>query len=96
MEWTLAALYRKGFLLERLALAVRAAQVPHEIVRVHGEEEYRDALDDMVTALEQKAAESYAEMIAAANNAHLESSWKDNATRALARLNRHAATPQSK
>lgn len=86
-EWTLAALYRKGFTLERFAQTILETPVPPEIKRL-GEDAvvtYQDALSAQTVALEDKAVEIYAATWAEAKKLRVSNEWTK---RTLESLNR--------
>ncbi|WP_193409877.1 tetratricopeptide repeat protein [Myxococcus hansupus] len=87
LEWTLAALYRRGYALERFANTIIETPVPAEVKRM-GEEAvvlYQDALVQQTTSLEEAAVESYAATLAEARKNRLTNEWT---RRTLESLNR--------
>ncbi|NVJ10096.1 tetratricopeptide repeat protein [Myxococcus sp. AM001] len=87
LEWTLAALYRRGYALERFANTIIETPVPVEVKRM-GEEAvvvYQDALVQQTTSLEEAAVESYAATLAEARKNRLNNAWT---RRTLESLNR--------
>jgi TolA-binding protein len=88
IEWTLAAFYRKGFVLERFAQAVLDTPVPPEVKRL-GEEAvvtYQDMLAQTTVALEDKAVENYAATIAEARKARISNDWTKKTLESLNRF----------
>jgi TolA-binding protein len=87
LEWTLAALYRRGFALERFAATIIETPVPADVQRL-GENaviEYQDLLAQQTTALEDKAVESFSATLAEARKNHIANEWT---RRTLESLNR--------
>jgi TolA-binding protein len=87
VEWTLAAFYRKGFVLERFGQTILETPVPPEVKRA-GEETvatYQDLLAQQTVALEDKAVENYALTLAEARKQHISNEWT---RRTLESLNR--------
>lgn len=87
VEWTLAAFFRKGYVLERFAQTILETPVPAEIKRL-GEEAvvtYQDALSSQTVALEDKAVEVYAAAWAEAKKYRVSNEWTK---RTLESLNR--------
>src|SRR4029078_2529974 len=87
LEWTLAALYRRGYALERFGTTIIETPVPPDVKRL-GEEAvvaYQDLLAQQTAALEDKAVESYAATLAEARKNHISNVWT---RRTLEGLNR--------
>lgn len=87
LEWTLAALYRRGYALERFAATIIETPIPPEVKRL-GEEAvitYQDLLAQQTAALEDKAVESYAATLAEARKNRISNEWTK---RTLESLNR--------
>lgn len=87
LEWTLAALYRRGFALERFGATILETPVPPEVKRL-GQDAvviYQDALAQKTAALEDKAVESYTATMAEARKNHISNEWTK---RTLESLNR--------
>ena len=87
LEWTLAALYRRGFALERFAQTILETPVPPEVKRA-GEEAvivYQDMLAQQTVALEEAAVQSYEATLAEARKNRLANEWT---RRTLESLNR--------
>jgi len=87
LEWTLAALYRRGYALERFANTIIETPVPPEVKRL-GEDAvvvYQDALAQQTAALEDKAVESYTATLQEARKNHISNEWTK---RTLESLNR--------
>lgn len=88
LEWTLAALYRGGYVLERFATTIIETPVPPD-VKALGEEavvEYQDQLAQMTTALEDKAVESYATTLVEARKNRISNEWTRRTLEALHRF----------
>ncbi len=87
LEWTLAALYRRGYALERFANTIIETPVPAEVKRMGDEAVvvYQDSLVQQTTALEEAAVESYAATLAEARKNRLTNEWT---RRTLESLNR--------
>jgi len=87
IEWTLAAFYRKGYILERFAQTLTETPVPAEVKRL-GEEAvvaYQDQLAGFTVALEDKAVENYAGTLTEARKNRISNEWTK---RTLESLNR--------
>ncbi len=88
LEWTLAALYRKGYALERFAQTLVETPVPPEVKRL-GEEAvvtYQDALGQKTVALEDKAVENYSATRAEALKNHISNEWTKKTLESLNRF----------
>ncbi|WP_171818490.1 tetratricopeptide repeat protein [Pyxidicoccus fallax] len=88
LEWTLAALYRRGYALERFANTIIETPVPPEVKRL-GEEAvvvYQDQLAQQTTALEEAAVESYAATMAEARKNRISNEWTRRTLEALNRF----------
>ncbi|WP_163995845.1 tetratricopeptide repeat protein [Pyxidicoccus caerfyrddinensis] len=88
LEWTLAALYRRGHALERFANTIIETPVPAEVKRL-GEEAvvvYQDQLAQQTTALEDAAVESYAATLAEARKNRISNEWTRRTLEALNRF----------
>ncbi len=88
LEWTLAALYRRGYALERFANTIIETPVPPEVKRM-GEEAvvvYQDTLVQQTTSLEEAAVESYAATLAEARKNRLTNEWTRRTLEALNRF----------
>ena len=88
MEWTLAALYRKGFVLERFGQTILETPVPPEVKRL-GEEAviaYQDLLAQQTVALEDKAVELYTATLAESRKAHIVNEWTKKTLESLNRF----------
>jgi TolA-binding protein len=88
LEWTLAALYRRGYALERFANTIIETPVPPEVKRL-GEEAvvvYQDQLAQQTTALEEAAVESYAATLAEARKNRISNEWTRRTLEALNRF----------
>jgi len=78
VEWTLAAFYRLGFLLERFSNTVVDAPIPPEVKRLGDEAvaSYQDQLGQMSAQLDDKAVEAYQATLTEAKKAHvLNNEW---------------------
>lgn len=77
LEWTLAALFRRGYALERFAATIIETPVPPEVKRLGDEAvvAYQDMLAAQTTVLEDKAVESYALALAEARKHRLSNPW---------------------
>ncbi len=88
VEWTLAAFYRKGYLLERFGQTILETPVPPEVKRA-GEETvatYQDLLAQQTVALEDKAVENYALTLAEARKQHISNEWTKKTLESLNRF----------
>ncbi|MBK7863180.1 MAG: tetratricopeptide repeat protein [Archangiaceae bacterium] len=88
LEWTLAALYRRGFILERFAQTIVETPVPPEIKR-YGDEAvvaYQDLLAQQTVALEDKAVENYIATLAEAKKAFISNEWTKKTLESLNRF----------
>lgn len=88
LEWTLAALYRRGYALERFAQTIVETPVPPEVKRL-GEEAvvtYQDALAQQTVVLEDKAVENYAATLAEARKNHISNEWTKKTLESLNRF----------
>lgn len=88
LEWTLAALYRQGYALERFATTIIETPVPPDVKRL-GEEAvvaYQDLLAEQTTALEDKAVESYAATLTEARKHRISNEWTRRTLEALNRF----------
>ena len=87
-DWTLAAFYRKAFLLERLAQTIYDAPPPAEYKK-KGNEEYLAAYQDGLAAFaqpyEDQAVAVYAQAIEAARKLHVKNEWTKKIGESLAR-----------
>lgn len=88
LEWTLAALYRRGFVLERFAQTILETPTPPEIKRLGEEAEilYKDALAQQTVALEDKAVESYAATLVEARKNRISNQWTKKTLESLNRF----------
>jgi TolA-binding protein len=87
LEWTLAALYRRGYVLERFATTIIESPVPPD-VKALGEDAvvaYQDLLAQKTTALEDGAVENYAKTLEEARKSRISNEWT---RRTLESLNR--------
>lgn len=87
-EWTLAALYRKGFVLERFAQTILETPVPPEIKRLGDEAvaTYQDQLSQLTVQLEDKAVELYADALKAARQFRVSNEWTKKTLESLNRF----------
>jgi tetratricopeptide (TPR) repeat protein len=88
LEWTLAALYRRGYVLERFASTLIETPVPPDVTRL-GEEAviaYQDLLAQQTTTLEDRAVESYAATLAEARKNRISNDWTKKTLESLHRF----------
>jgi TolA-binding protein len=88
LEWTLAALYRKGYALERFATTIIETPIPPDVKRL-GEDAvvaYQDLLAQQTATLEDAAVESYAATLAEARKNHLSNQWTKKTLESLNRF----------
>jgi cellulose synthase operon protein C len=88
LEWTLAALYRRGYALERFAQTIIETPVPPEVKRL-GEDAviaYQDILAQQTIALEEKAVESYTATLAEARKNRISNEWTKKTLESLNRF----------
>ena len=88
LEWTLAALYRRGFALERFAQTIVDTPIPPEVKR-YGEEAvvaYQDALSQQTVVLEDKAVENYVATLAEAKKNRISNEWTKKTLESLNRF----------
>ena len=88
LEWTLAALYRRGNALERFASTIIETPVPAEVKRL-GEGAvvaYQDLLAQQTSSLEDAAVESYAATWAEASRTGVDDVWTRKTLAALHRF----------
>src|SRR5262249_6762912 len=66
VEWSLAAAYRRGYVLERFGATINETPVPPDVKRLGNDAvtAYQDLLQQQTAALEDKAVESYAATLA--------------------------------
>ncbi|MFP2910966.1 tetratricopeptide repeat protein [Pyxidicoccus sp. 3LFB2] len=88
LEWTLAALYRRGHALERFANTIIETPVPVEVKRLGDEAVvvYQDQLAQQTTALEEAAVESYAATLVEARKNRISNEWTRRTLEALNRF----------
>ncbi|SEU38504.1 tetratricopeptide repeat protein [Stigmatella erecta] len=87
LEWSLAASYRKGYVLERFANTIIETPVPADVKRL-GEEAvvaYQDLLAQQTAEVEDKAVEKYAATLQEIRKSHVSNEWS---RRTLESLNR--------
>jgi TolA-binding protein len=87
-DWTLAAFYRKAYLLERLAQTIYEAPVPAEFKRPGNEEylaAYQDGLAQFAQPYEDQAVTVYVQAIEAARKLHVKNEWTRKIGESLAR-----------
>jgi TolA-binding protein len=85
-EWSLASLYRIGSLYDNLQQTVLKSPCPDDIKRQFGDagcDEYRNAVEDRASVLEQKAVEHYKIAFDKANELHLTNEWTKKTLAAL-------------
>ena len=87
IEWTLAALYRRGYVLERFGATINETPVPPDVKRLGGEAvaAYQDLLQQQTAALEDKAVESYAATLVEARKNRISNEWTKKTLEALNR-----------
>jgi tetratricopeptide (TPR) repeat protein len=87
LEWTLAALYRQGYVLERFGATINETPVPPEVRRLGNEAvaAYQDLLQQQTAALEDKAVESYAATLEQARKNRISNEWTKKTLEALNR-----------
>ena len=87
LEWTLAALYRQGYVLERFGATINETPVPPDVKRLGGEAvaAYQDLLQQQTAALEDKAVESYAATLDQARKNRISNEWTKKTLEALNR-----------
>ena len=87
LEWTLAALYRQGYVLERFGATINETPVPPDVKRLGGEAvaAYQDLLQQQTAALEDKAVESYAATLEQARKNRISNEWTKKTLEALNR-----------
>lgn len=88
LEWTLAALYRRGFALERFGNTIIETPVPVDVKRLGDEAvaAYQDLLAQQTSALEDKAVESYTATLAEARRNHISNEWTKKTLESLNRF----------
>ena len=87
VEWSLAAAYRRGYVLERFGATINETPVPPEVKRLGGDAvtAYQDLLQQQTAALEDKAVESYAATLAEAKKNKVSNEWTKKTLEALNR-----------
>src|SRR5439155_1750701 len=87
-EWTLAALYRRGYALERFAQTIVETPVPPDIKRMGDEAvaAYQDILSQQTVKLEDKAVENYIATLAKAKEVHVSNEWTKKTLESLNRF----------
>ncbi|MDY7229010.1 tetratricopeptide repeat protein [Hyalangium rubrum] len=88
LEWTLAALYRRGYALERFATTVIETPVPADVKRL-GEEAvvaYQDMVAQQTATLEDAAVESYTTTLQEARKNRVSNEWTRRTLEALNRF----------
>jgi TolA-binding protein len=88
LEWTLAALYRRGYALERFATTLIETPVPPDVKRL-GEEAvvaYQDQLAQQTATLEDAAVESYSATLQEARKNRISNEWTRRTLEALNRF----------
>jgi tetratricopeptide (TPR) repeat protein len=88
-DWTVAALYRQGYLSERFARALQEAPVPPEFKKAGQERylaEYQAQLASFAQPYDVQAVEAYMRATRLAQELRVESEWTRRAAAALARL----------
>jgi tetratricopeptide (TPR) repeat protein len=88
LEWTLAALYRRGYALERFATTLIETPIPPDVKRL-GEEAvvtYQDQLAQQTATLEDAAVESYSATLQEARKNRISNEWTRRTLEALNRF----------
>ena len=88
-DWTLAAFYRKAYLLERLAQTIYEAPPPPEFKKKGAEEylaAYQDGLAQFAQPFEDQAVKVYVQAIEAARKLHVKNEWTKKIGESLARF----------
>ena len=87
LEWTLAALYRQGYVLERFGATINETPVPPDVRRLGDEAvaAYQDLLQQQTAALEDKAVESYAATLEQARKNRISNEWTKKTLESLNR-----------
>jgi TolA-binding protein len=87
LEWTLAALYRRGFSLERFGTTIMETPVPPDVKHLGDEAvaAYQDLLAQKTAALEDKAVESYIGTMSEARKNHISNEWTKKTLESLSR-----------
>ncbi|HYO53806.1 tetratricopeptide repeat protein [Archangium sp.] len=88
LEWTLAALYRRGYALERFANTIIETPVPPDVKRL-GEEAvvaYQDLLAQQTATLEDAAVESYSTTLQEARKNRISNEWTRKTLESLHRF----------
>lgn len=88
LEWTLAALYRRGYALERFAAMIVETPVPPEVKRLGDDAvvTYQDTLSQQTVALEDKAVENYAATLNEARKNRISNEWTKKTLESLNRF----------
>jgi tetratricopeptide (TPR) repeat protein len=88
-DWTLAAFYRKAYLLERLAQTIYEAPPPPEFKKKGAEEylaAYQDGLAQFAQPFEDQAVKVYIDAIEAARKLHVKNEWTKKIGESLSRF----------
>jgi hypothetical protein len=88
LEWTLAALYRRGYALERFGTTIIETPIPPD-VKALGEDAvvaYQDLLAQQTAALEDAAVESHAATLVEARKNHISNEWTKKTLESLNRF----------
>jgi TolA-binding protein len=88
-DWTLAAFYRKAYLLERLAQTIYEAPPPPEFKKKGAEEylaAYQDGLAQFAQPYEDQAVNVYVQAIEAARKLHVKNEWTKKIGESLSRF----------
>src|SRR6185436_15381282 len=88
LEWTLAGLYRQGFILERFAQTLVETPVPPEVKRLGDEAivAYQDALAQQTVKLEDAAVEKYETTLKEAKANFISNEWTKKTLESLNRF----------
>jgi hypothetical protein len=88
LEWTLAAQFRRGYVLQRYATTLLESPVPPEVKRF-GEEEviaYQEAIANEALPFEDLAVQAYADTLQVARQNRVSNEWTRRVLEALNRL----------
>jgi len=88
LEWTLAALYRQGNVLEHFATTIVETPVPPDIKRLgdEGVVAYQDLLAQQTTTYEDAAVDRYTTTLAEARKNHISNEWTKKTLESLNRF----------
>jgi len=88
LEWTLAALYREGYALERFGSTIIETPVPSDVKRLGDDAviAYQDLLAQKTATLEDAAVEKYSATLAEARKNHISNEWTKKTLESLNRF----------